>query len=147
MVHTSICGTPRGAGGMPLSSKLPSRWLSLVMARSPSKTWMLTAGWLSAYVENVCALRVGIVEPRSMIFVITPPAVSMPSESGVTSRITILSRVSSAAPDRMPACTAAPNATASSGLIPLLGSLPLKKSRSRLTTLGMRVEPPTSTTS
>eukprot|EP00966_Prymnesium_polylepis_P331055 7386631-Prymnesium_polylepis.1 len=39
-----------------------------------TRTWMLTAGWLSAYVENVCALRVGIVEPRSMIFVITPPA-------------------------------------------------------------------------
>merc|ERR1719229_204348 len=39
---TSICGTPRGAGGMPVRSNLPRRWLSLVMARSPSYTWMVT---------------------------------------------------------------------------------------------------------
>jgi heat shock protein 5 len=41
---TSICGTPRGAGGMPLRSNLPRRWQSLVIGRSPSKTWILTAG-------------------------------------------------------------------------------------------------------
>jgi hypothetical protein len=35
---TSICGTPRGAGGMPESSNLPRRLLSFVRARSPSKT-------------------------------------------------------------------------------------------------------------
>ena len=44
---TSICGTPRGAGGMDVSSNLPSRWLSLVIARSPSKTWICTVCWLS----------------------------------------------------------------------------------------------------
>uniref|UniRef100_A0A2M4B0N0 Putative secreted protein n=1 Tax=Anopheles triannulatus TaxID=58253 RepID=A0A2M4B0N0_9DIPT len=44
---TSIWGTPRGAGGMPLSSNLPSRLLSFVMARSPSNTWISTPGWLS----------------------------------------------------------------------------------------------------
>jgi hypothetical protein len=44
---TSILGTPRGAGGMPLSSNLPSRLLSLVMERSPSYTWISTPGWLS----------------------------------------------------------------------------------------------------
>ncbi|KAF5220741.1 putative heat-shock protein hsp70 [Trypanosoma cruzi] len=33
---TSICGTPRGAGGMPDSSNLPSRRLSFVICRSPS---------------------------------------------------------------------------------------------------------------
>ena len=32
------CGTPRGAGGMPVSSNLPSRLLSRVRARSPSYT-------------------------------------------------------------------------------------------------------------
>mmetsp|Transcript_21299 Transcript_21299/g.54241 ORF Transcript_21299/g.54241 Transcript_21299/m.54241 type:complete len:231 (-) Transcript_21299:417-1109(-) len=47
----------------------------------------------------------------------------------------------------MAACTAAPYATASSGLIERDGSLPLKKSESSCCTLGMRVEPPTSTTS
>ncbi|ETE67606.1 hypothetical protein L345_06605, partial [Ophiophagus hannah] len=35
---TSIWGTPRGAGGMPVNSNLPSKLLSLVMARSPSYT-------------------------------------------------------------------------------------------------------------
>uniref|UniRef100_A0A1L8D730 Uncharacterized protein n=2 Tax=Nyssomyia neivai TaxID=330878 RepID=A0A1L8D730_9DIPT len=35
---TSIWGTPRGAGGMPDNSNLPSRLLSRVMARSPSYT-------------------------------------------------------------------------------------------------------------
>jgi hypothetical protein len=35
---TLICGTPRGAGGMPLSSNLPSRLLSRVRDRSPSYT-------------------------------------------------------------------------------------------------------------
>lgn len=32
---TSIWGTPRGAGGIPLNSNLPKRLLSLVRARSP----------------------------------------------------------------------------------------------------------------
>merc|ERR1719365_512108 len=44
---TSICGTPRGAGGMPVRSNLPRLWLSFVIARSPSYTWIVTAGWLS----------------------------------------------------------------------------------------------------
>ncbi len=41
-----------------------------------------------------------------------------------------------------PACAAAPTATASSGLTPLSGSLPVS-SRTRSLTAGMRVEPPT----
>ena len=47
----------------------------------------------------------------------------------------------------MAACTAAPYATASSGLMLLLRSRPLKKSCSSFCTLGMRVEPPTRTRS
>nr|KAI8751374.1 KAputative secreted protein [Biomphalaria glabrata] len=35
---TSICGTPLGAGGMPVKWNLPRRLLSLVIARSPSYT-------------------------------------------------------------------------------------------------------------
>merc|ERR1712032_1608466 len=45
---TSIWGTPRGAGGMPSRWNLPNKLLSFVMARSPSKTWINTPGWLSA---------------------------------------------------------------------------------------------------
>jgi hypothetical protein len=58
----------------------------------------------------------------------TPPAVSIPSVNGVTSIIN-KSLVSSAySPPKIPPCTAAPYATASSGLIFLFGSLPLKNS-------------------
>lgn len=41
---TSICGTPRGAGGMPVKSNLPSGWLSFVIGRSPSNTYTYTQG-------------------------------------------------------------------------------------------------------
>mmetsp|Transcript_11703 Transcript_11703/g.37151 ORF Transcript_11703/g.37151 Transcript_11703/m.37151 type:complete len:237 (+) Transcript_11703:852-1562(+) len=84
---------------------------------------------------------------RGMSLVITPPTVSMPSVSGVTSSSSKSFVSSPPSPERMPPWTAAPKATASSGLMPLLGSLPLKKSLSSCCTLGMRVEPPTSTTS
>eukprot|EP00731_Ephydatia_muelleri_P022080 Em0014g671a len=47
----------------------------------------------------------------------------------------------------MAAWTAAPYATASSGLMDLFSSLPLKKSCRSFWTLGIRVDPPTSTTS
>ena len=36
--ETSILGTPRGAGGIPVSSNLPKRLLSFTIARSPSYT-------------------------------------------------------------------------------------------------------------
>lgn len=50
---TSICGTPFGAGGIPVSSNFPSGLLCFVCPRSPSKTWIRTAGWLSDDVENL----------------------------------------------------------------------------------------------
>ncbi len=53
---TSICGTPRGAGGMPISWNTPSSRLSFAMARSPWKTLISTEVWLSAAVEKVFAL-------------------------------------------------------------------------------------------
>ncbi len=37
---TSICGMPRGAGAMPVSSKVPSGLLSRANSRSPWKTWI-----------------------------------------------------------------------------------------------------------
>ena len=82
---TSICGIPRGAGGMSASSKLPSDRLSRANSRSPCKTWICTLVWLSDAVEKVSFLLVGMVVFRSMSLVITPPIVSTPSESGVTS--------------------------------------------------------------
>ena len=63
----------------------------------------------------------------------------MPRDSGVTSR----SRTSLTSPLSTPACRAAPTATTSSGLTPLLGSLPPVSSLTRSVTAGIRVEPPT----
>eukprot|EP00969_Alexandrium_andersonii_P199092 8791932-Alexandrium_andersonii.AAC.1 len=65
---------------------------------------------------------------RSMSLVITPPAVSRPMDSGVTSRRSRSCTCEEPSPVRMAAWTAAPNATASSGLMDLQGSLPLKNS-------------------
>ena len=79
---------------------------------------------------------------RGIMTVITPPSVSTPRESGVTSSSTI----SFTSPESTPAWTAAPRATTSSGLTPLWGSLP-KNFLTVSSTSGMRVEPPTRTTS
>src|SRR3712207_8010993 len=50
--------------------------------RSPCSTWTSTLVWLSAAVENTSLFFVGIVVFRGMRVVMTPPNVSMPSESG-----------------------------------------------------------------
>ena len=83
---TSICGTPRGAGGMPSRMNRPSVLLSWAKSRSPWRTWISTWVWLSDAVEKICDFDVGMVVLRSMSLVMTPPRVSMPSDSGVTSR-------------------------------------------------------------
>ena len=77
-----------------------------------------------------------------MIFDITPPIVSMPSDSGVTSS----NRVSRLPPAMISAWTAAPSATTSSGFSSVWGTRP-KSSCTRSRTSGIRVEPPTITTS
>ena len=96
---------------------------------------------MSSAVEKISDFFVGIVVLRSISFVITPPLVSMPRVSGVTSS----SSTSLTSPASTPAWIAAPIATTSSGLTPLCGSLPV----SSLTfswTIGIRVMPPTRTT-
>ena len=103
---------------------------------------MVTAFWLSSAVENTWLFLVGIVVLRSMMRVNTPPSVSMPSDSGVTSS----SSTSLTSPCSTPAWIAAPIATTSSGLTPLCGSLP-KNCFTTSWIFGMRVMPPTSTTS
>mmetsp|Transcript_14867 Transcript_14867/g.30617 ORF Transcript_14867/g.30617 Transcript_14867/m.30617 type:complete len:356 (+) Transcript_14867:535-1602(+) len=136
--ETSIWGTPRGAGGIPIRSKSPRLLLSAAISRSPCMTLICTWGWLSAAVEKVCCFLVGMVVLRGMSLVMTPPRVSMPSERGVTSR----SRMSLTSPLRTPPWMAAPMATTSSGLTPREGALP-KNSSTVSWTLGMRVIPPT----
>mmetsp|Transcript_41040 Transcript_41040/g.73781 ORF Transcript_41040/g.73781 Transcript_41040/m.73781 type:complete len:228 (+) Transcript_41040:1075-1758(+) len=72
----------------------------------------------------------------------TPPMVSIPRLSGVTSR----SKMSFTSPRSTPPWMAAPMATTSSGFTPLLASL-LKISFTMPCTFGMRVMPPTNRTS
>ena len=119
---TSICGMPRGAGGRSTSWNLPSVLLNCDISRSPCSTWISTDGCMSSAVVNTSVRRVGMVVLRSMSLVITPPLVSMPSDSGVTSRRS----TSLTSPLSTPACTAAPMATTSSGFTLLLGSLPVR---------------------
>ncbi len=88
------------------------------MGRSPCKTWISTDDWKLEAVVKIWLLRMGSVVLRSMMRVHTPPSVSMPSDSGVTSS----SRRPFTLPDRTPACKHAPMATHSSGLMPLNGS-------------------------
>ena len=75
---TSICGTPRGAGGIPSRMNRPSVLLSVAKSRSPWRTWISTWLWLSDAVEKTCDFDVGMVVLRSISRVMTPPSVSMP---------------------------------------------------------------------
>jgi hypothetical protein len=84
---------------------------------------------LSSAVVKISERFVGIVVLRSMSLVMMPPLVSMPRDSGVTSS----SRTSLTSPLSTPACRLAPTATTSSGLTPLLGSLPPVSSRTMST--------------
>jgi hypothetical protein len=138
---TSTCGRPRGAGGIPTSWNLPSVLLNATISDSPCATWISTEGWLSSAVVKTSDLRVGMVVFRSIRRVKTPPFVSIPSDSGVTSS----NSTSLTSPRRTPAWMAAPTATTSSGFTPLCGSLPIS-SLTLSCTDGMRVMPPTRTT-
>lgn len=90
--------------------------------------------------ENVSDFFVGIIVFLGVTFVVIPPNVSTPSESGVTSK----RRISLTSPPSTPAWTAAPTATTSSGFTVWLGALPSKRS-TRAWTAGIRVDPPTKT--
>mmetsp|Transcript_24253 Transcript_24253/g.53991 ORF Transcript_24253/g.53991 Transcript_24253/m.53991 type:complete len:313 (+) Transcript_24253:780-1718(+) len=127
---------------MPTSSNSPRDLLSTAISLSPCSTLICTCVWLSAAVEKVCAFFVGMVVLRLIRRVNTPPRVSSPRLSGVTSS----SRMSFTSPRSTPPWMAAPMATTSSGLTPLEGLRP-KKVSTVSCTLGMRVMPPTNNTS
>src|SRR3954453_3490258 len=116
------------------SRKRPSVRLSAARSRSPCSTTMSTADWLSSAVEKVSVRRAGIVVFRSITLVLTPPRVSTPSDSGVTSRST----TSSTSPFSTPAWSAAPMATTSSGFTVMFGSLPPVSRRPSSSTAGPR---------
>jgi hypothetical protein len=102
------------------------------------ETWV----WLSAAVEKTWDFLVGMVVLRWISLVMTPPRVSIPRERGVTSN----NNISLTSPVNTAPYIAAPIATASSGLTPLLGFL-LKNALTISYILGILVIPPTSNTS
>ena len=55
------------------------------MGRSPCNTWICTPGWLSLAVEYTSVFLVGMVVLEGIMVVMTPPMVSIPNPSGVTS--------------------------------------------------------------
>ena len=138
---TSICGTPRGAGGKSVKLKLPRDTLSAAIGLSPWTTFIVTAVWLSAAVVKILFFEVGIVVFLSISGSLTPPNVSIPSVNGVTSSRT-MSFVTS--PPIIPAWIAAPIATASIGSTPDSGSLPTAFCTNFLTK-GILVGPPINT--
>jgi len=117
---TSICGTPRIAGGIPSRRNCPRDLLSFANCLSPCRTLISTAVWLSAAVEKIWLFLVGIVVFLSISLVAIPPIVSMDRDRGVTSS----SRISPApaSPASLPPWMEAPSATHSSGFKDLLGS-------------------------
>ena len=138
---TSIWGIPRGAGGKSVKLKLPNETLSAAIGLSPWTTWIVTAVWLSAAVVKTLFFEVGIVVLRSINGSLTPPKVSIPRVNGVTSSKTI-SLVTS--PAMIPACMAAPIATASIGSTPDSGSFPMTEPTNFFTS-GILVGPPINT--
>ena len=140
---TSICGTPLLAGGIPSRRNWPRDLLSFANCLSPCTTWISTAVWLSAAVENTWLFLVGIVVLRSISFVATPPRVSIERDSGVTSSRRI--SPAPASPASLPPWIEAPSATHSSGFSVLLGSWPVSCFTFSCTD-SIRVEPPTSST-
>lgn len=105
---TSTWGTPLGAGGIPDKSNWPNSLLSATIYLSPWKTLIETVVWLSAAVEYTFDCLVGIVVFLVIILVMTPPRVSIPKDSGVTSK----SNKSFKSPFKTPPWIAAPTATA-----------------------------------
>jgi len=82
---TRTRAAPATIGGMPFSSKRASERQSDTSSRSPCTTWKLIPLCPSLKVVNSCARAAGMVVLRGMIFSVSPPKVSMPSESGITS--------------------------------------------------------------
>ena len=117
---TSIWGIPRRAGAIPSRLNIPTILLSFAIGRSPWSTEIVTEGWLSIAVVNICERLQGIVVLASTIGVSTPPSVSIPSVKGVTSSRRI--SLAPSPPTMIFACIAAPRATASSGFTDLFNS-------------------------
>ena len=143
---TSIFTSPRRPARSPCSVSSPRAAFSSKRRDSPWQTWMMTLVCLSDEVANTRVCSTGRGTLRSTIGSAKPPATAMPSARGVTSSSTGRCPSPPTSPVRLAACTAAPQATTSSGLMSVRAGRPNWRSTS-LRTKGMRVDPPTMITS
>jgi hypothetical protein len=139
---TSICGMPRGEGGMSVRLNWPRLLLPSAISRSPCSTWMVTA--VLVVVGGREHLR-GLGRDRGVLLDQlghhAAQRLDAQRQRGHVEQQHVLDvAFQHAALDR------APTATASSGLTSLRGSLP-KNSFTLSCTFGMRVWPPTRITS
>ena len=134
---------PRTALGSPGITSVPRYSFSCALSLSPWKMETSSDSWSSRVVAMLSDFLKGREVLRSMILRKRPPGSPTPMLMGRTSTST----TPSICPKSMLcASSAAPSATASSGWTALDGSRP-KKLRMRSRTSGMRLCPPTSSTS
>src|SRR5690606_12077686 len=108
---TSISTSPRRPFRRGERTSSPRTSLSAARSLSPCSTRIRALSWSSRTVVKTCEAQAGTVVLRAMSTEFHPPAISTPSEWGVTSsRRRSLERCAMAC-----ACSAAPSATASSG--------------------------------
>ena len=134
---------PATIGGMPRSSKRASERQSATSSRSPCTTWIAIAVWPSLKVVKSCARAAGSVLLRGMIRSTSPPIVSRPSDSGITS-----SSSRSPAPALPASAFGLDRGAERDDLVGI--EVGQRRAAEELAdgarTSGMRVEPPTSTT-
>src|SRR6267378_2197327 len=139
---TSMSTSPRFALRSPVIMNSPSSSFWAAISLSPCSTVIFAEVWSSLTVVKTWWALVGTVVFFGMMLWKKPPAMAMPSECGVTSR----SSISCSWCINIAPWMAAPSATASSGFTALEGSRP-NICRTRAWMSGMRVWPPTSSTS
>jgi hypothetical protein len=125
---TSTLASPRLARSTPLMENSPSRLLPSVWLRSPSNTRMSISVCQSLTVVNSDVFLHGMDVLRGTTLAKCFPSHSTPRLSGITSTSSNDCVAASRTPFRIAPCTAAPNATASSGCTLLHSALPPKKS-------------------
>mmetsp|Transcript_34779 Transcript_34779/g.48216 ORF Transcript_34779/g.48216 Transcript_34779/m.48216 type:complete len:250 (-) Transcript_34779:1342-2091(-) len=136
-------GSPLRALCTPVILNSPSRLFPSVWERSPSKTRMSISVCQSATVVNSEDFLHGMEVLRGTTLAKCLPSHSTPRDRGITSTSSKDCVEGSLTPARMAPCTAAPNATASSGCTDLHSALPPKNSCKIACTRGTRVDPPT----
>mmetsp|Transcript_1250 Transcript_1250/g.2936 ORF Transcript_1250/g.2936 Transcript_1250/m.2936 type:complete len:425 (-) Transcript_1250:438-1712(-) len=138
-------GSPAARNGMPDSSNIISKPLSLVLASCPSQTSTSTHGWRLKCVEKSTFCRIGMVAPRGTMVLMSPSVADRPRPAEVMSKSISAAGVVSVQPTSEAASVAAPCAPASSRFESRHSSCPSSSNAfSIVCSLGVRQQPPLS---